>query len=171
MSLNMYAINAQDSEPQLPLTSLGDSPRPAGRCGPDSYQITAFVLGPGTCEILNVPFKGEASIPPCPVRLLQLSPTGLQRQMLWELIFPVVDPWAEEPDRADNSLLWENCHNIIIIQFVSHPLGDMEFDYITNLPFLPISLWFLLYAFSCRRSFLVVSFFFFFYQWLFCTYL
>ena len=41
----------------------------------------------------------------------------------------------------------------------------MGFDYIRSLPLLPILLWFLLYVFSCRRSFLVGSGLF--HQWLF----
>ena len=47
-------------------TSPRDSPRPAGRSGPGSYQITAFTFGPGTHETLCEPFKSEASISPSP---------------------------------------------------------------------------------------------------------
>lgn len=32
------------------------------------------------------------------MELLQLSPSGLQSQILWGLIFLVPDPWAGEPD-------------------------------------------------------------------------
>ena len=49
-------------ELQLPSASAADSPRPAGRSDPGSYQITAFVLDPRTCEIVCVPFKSEVSI-------------------------------------------------------------------------------------------------------------
>ena len=41
------------------LASLGDSPRPAGRSGPGSYQIIAFALQLGVCDVLCVPFKNE----------------------------------------------------------------------------------------------------------------
>ena len=41
---------------QLPPASLGDSPRPAGRSGLDSYQVKAFALGSTVCEILCEPF-------------------------------------------------------------------------------------------------------------------
>ena len=37
-------------EPQLPSASPGDPPRPAGRYGPGSYQITSFGLCPGVHE-------------------------------------------------------------------------------------------------------------------------
>ena len=78
-------------------TSSGDPSRPAGRFGPGSYEITAFALGPGMREILCVPFESEVSIPPNPVKLLQSSPTGLQNQVLWGLLFPILDPWAGRP--------------------------------------------------------------------------
>ena len=65
-------------ELQPPPASPGDSLRPAGRSGLGSYQITAFALVPGACEVLCAPFKREVFIFPSPVRLLKLSPTGLQ---------------------------------------------------------------------------------------------
>ena len=78
---------------------------PAGGSGPGSYEITALALGPGACEILCVPFKSEVSISPSPVGLLQLSPAGLQFQMLWGLVFLVPDLWAGEPD------IWLKTHS------------------------------------------------------------
>ena len=50
--------------------SPGDPPRPADRSGWGSYEITAFALGPGVCQILCVLFKSEVSISPNPVKLL-----------------------------------------------------------------------------------------------------
>ena len=82
---------------RLPPTSLRGSPRPAGRSGPGSYQITAFALGI-VYEILFAPFKSDTSISPRPVGLPKLSPTGLQSQMLWGIIFLVQDPQAGEPN-------------------------------------------------------------------------
>ena len=52
------------SELQSPPTSLGDSPRPAGRSGPASYQIIAFDLGPRACEILCEPLRVKSLFPP-----------------------------------------------------------------------------------------------------------
>ena len=75
---------------------LQDSPRPAGRSDPGSYQITAFALGPSACWILCVPFKSEVSISPSPVELLQLNSAVLQSQMLWGLILLVPEPWPGE---------------------------------------------------------------------------
>ena len=69
-------------EPQPPFAPPGDSPRPAGRCSPGSYQITAFALGPSAHEILCVLLKSEVCI----------SPSFLG------LVFLMPDPWAGEPD-------------------------------------------------------------------------
>ena len=66
-----------EPQPRLTPTSPGDSPRPAGRSGPGAYQITAFALGLGACEILCASFKCEVSISLSLAGLLQSSPTGL----------------------------------------------------------------------------------------------
>ena len=42
---------------QLPLASLGGSPRPAAASDPGSIQIIASALGPGACEMLYAPFN------------------------------------------------------------------------------------------------------------------
>ena len=44
-------------EPQLPPTSPGDPPRPAGRSVPGSYQITAFALRPGALRFCLHPLR------------------------------------------------------------------------------------------------------------------
>ena len=56
-------------ELQLPPASLGDSPRPTGRSVPGSYQVMAFILGPGVCEIFCALFKSEVSVFPNPLGL------------------------------------------------------------------------------------------------------
>ena len=140
----------------MPLASLGDSPRPAGKSGPGSYQITAFALSPRACDILCTPFKNEVSVSPSPVGLLILSPAGLKSQMFWELIFPVQGPQAGEPDVGLRTLTAVGeplqCNYPPV---VGHPPGGKGPDYIASPPFLPVLLWFVPYVFSCRRSFLV----------------
>ena len=69
------------SHSQPPFAPPGDLSKPAGRCSPGSYQITAFALGPSAHEILCVLLKSEACI----------SPSFLG------LVFLMPDPWAEEP--------------------------------------------------------------------------
>ena len=51
------------------------------------------------CEIVCVPFKSEVS---SPVRLPESSPIGLQRQMLWGIVFP--DPPAGESNMGLRTL-------------------------------------------------------------------
>ena len=90
--------------------------------------------------------------------LLQLSLNGLQSQMLWGLIFPVLDPRAGEPDVALNTLtpVGETLqYNYSPVCW--SPSWGMKFGYIANPCLRPISLWFLLYVFKCRRSYLVGS--------------
>lgn len=60
-------------------------PRVSQSCRP------ALALQPSVCEIVCGPFKREVS---SPVGLPESSPTGLQRQMLWGIVFP--DPQAGE---------------------------------------------------------------------------
>ena len=81
-----------------PPTSWWDYPRPADRFVPSSYQITSSVLRPSAGEALCAPFKSVISISPSPLGLLHLSPAALQNQVLWGPIFPVLDPWAGEPN-------------------------------------------------------------------------
>ena len=69
---SVYAPRASHSHPRPP-TSPGGSPRPKGRSGPGSYQITAFALGPSMCEILHAPFNCEVSTSPGPLGLPKLS--------------------------------------------------------------------------------------------------
>ena len=105
-----------------PLPPPGDPPRPEGRSVSGSYQITAFALGPGTCESFCAPFKTELSISPNPVELLQSSLAGHQSQMLWGLLFLVLTPGLRSLTwDSELLLLWQNLCNIIILQFVGHP--------------------------------------------------
>ena len=62
------------------------------------FTLPLLPCGPRVCEILCAPFNGGVSVSYGPLGLLYVSPTDLQSQMLWGLIFPVQDPWAGEPD-------------------------------------------------------------------------
>ena len=57
-------------EPQLPLASPGDPPRPAGRSDPGSFEVTAFALGPSVHETLCVPSKSGVSVSLSPIDFL-----------------------------------------------------------------------------------------------------
>lgn len=85
--------------------------------------------------------KCEISISHSPLRLLKLSDTGLQRQMLW--IHPDMDlstlmPVGETPQ----------CNYSPAYGLLTQGYGTQLY-----LSFLLILLWFLLYGFSCRRFF------------------
>lgn len=69
--------------------------------------------------------------------------------MLWELVLPVPDLWAEKPDvGSELSLLLEKFCNINIFQLVGCTPRGIGLDYITSPSLYPI--------FSCKRYFLVL---------------
>lgn len=87
-------VPSQSSKCLLPLLK-----RPAIVSDLDLFQITVFVLGLGTCEILQLPFKSEVSVSCAPIALLYASSVGLQNQMFWGLLVSLVqDSWLGEPD-------------------------------------------------------------------------
>ena len=140
--------------------SPGGSPRSAGGSDPGSFQITASALSPGVCEILCVPFESGVSISHSPLPLLKVSPTDLQSQM-WGLLSQCktqawragCGPWTPCSLRRTYSIV------VVLPPVVCLP-GDMGFYYTMSPPLVPIFLWFLLYFFSCRRSFLLFFQFF-----------
>ena len=75
--------------------SPGDPPRPAGRSGPGSYEVTAFSLGPCEHKTLCAPSKSGVSLSLSPVEPLWSS---LQSQMLWGLLLLMPDPHAGESE-------------------------------------------------------------------------
>ena len=104
------------NEPQLPTASTGDPPLLAqsSRPGPVSYEVSAFSLGPGAHETLCACSKSRVSVSPSPVEFQWSSPAGLQSQILWDLLLPLPDPQAGEPDVGLSTfapvgeLLWYN---------------------------------------------------------------
>ena len=127
--------------------SLGDAPKQAGRSGLGSYKITAIALGPGACEILFVPFKSEVSTFLSCVRLPKVNPTGIQSQILWEFVSLVQDPGLRTVITVGVPL---QCNYSSVL---GQPPGGMGLDYITNLPLLPVFLWFLLCVFVLEDLF------------------
>lgn len=141
-------------ELQLPLASLGDSSRPASRPDPGSYQIIALALGLRLYENLCVSFKSEVlkllsllGLPKCHWPSKQ---NALGAHLPSTRCLPGLGSLTWD---LDFSLLWDHFCNRIILQFVGHLPRIMGLDYITSVPLLLLS-WFLLYVFSCRRSFL-----------------
>lgn len=70
----------------------GDSPRPAGRCGPGSYQLTAFALVPVRVRFCGRPLRVK------PLFTLSCGAPAIKPEWLWGLVFPVLEPRAGEPD-------------------------------------------------------------------------
>lgn len=124
------AISLPHREPQPTFTSLGNSPRSAGRSGPDSYEV-------------SLPYT-PMHVKHClyPQRAKSLFPL-----VLWNSYTQV--PWTSKPNagrgvwqRTQNWLLQGDLCNIIF-QFVGCPLGGYRiWLYHESTP--PIfSLWFL----------------------------
>ena len=85
-------------ETQLPPTSPGDPPRPAGGVAKAPIKLLLLPLVSVRVRFFCEPFSSEVSISCNSVEFLQSSPAGLQIQMLWGFLFPVLDPWARGPE-------------------------------------------------------------------------
>ena len=99
---------------------------------------------------LCTPFKAGVSIYQSPLDLMKVSTTGLQS--LLGVCLRGVGPlgWrAQCGAQAPHSL---GCK----LQPVGHLLRGIVHEYITSFLLLLVSVWFLLYIFSCRRQFLLV---------------
>ena len=74
------------------------------------------------------------SVSPSPLEFLQSNPAGLQNQILWGLSSHCQAPRLESLTRgSERSLLGENCYDIIVFQWVTHPAG-IGCDFITVHP-------------------------------------
>ena len=145
-------------------SSLGASPRPEGRSGPVSFQITAFTL---SCQILHVTFKSEVSVAPSN---MELSPTSLQSQIcLWRIIFLEKDCRDRGPKWGlEHLFMWETLCNMVILRFTGHPAGAWDLVLLWVCPSYPSCGSFFV-PFSCTIYFLAGSSFL--HQWYFCRYL
>lgn len=137
-----------------PLPSPGDSPRPAGQSGPDSYQVTS-ALCPGSHKILCASLKDEASIfysflgplkVPWPSKSTALGAhlpgSGpLELNVGFRPLTPVEEPLKCNYSPACGAPRW----------------GYGTWLYCGSAPLL--SLWFLLFVFSSRISSLGSTFF------------
>ena len=91
-----------------------------------------------------VSLLSEVSISHSPLAFPKVSPTGLQSQEFWELIFLVQDPWLGSMMRgSDPSLLGADLCNYS--PSCESPTGSMGLDYTMTLPLLP----------SCYVSFFI----------------
>ena len=122
---------------------------------PGSFQITASALGPGARGILCVPFKSGVFISHCPLGLPKEALLAFKAKYSGGSSSLSRTPGLGRPMLGlDPLFLRKNLCNILL--FMRHPPGGVGLDYMAP-PNPPISLWFLLCIFSCRRSFLVGS--------------
>ena len=143
-------------ELQLPPASLGASPR------------SASGLTQAPFKLLLLPWVPEhVGFCVCPLRVESLFPTALwvsQKKPCWPSKPNKYSGGSSSLSRTpglgspmlglDPLFLRKNLCNILL--FMRHPPGGVGLDYMAP-PNPPISLWFLLCIFSCRRSFLVGS--------------
>ena len=72
-------------------------------------------LGCDAHTTLCVPSKSGVSVSPSPVKVLQSNPASIQSLILWEFLFPLLDPQVGKPDMGLRTftpvggLLWYNC--------------------------------------------------------------
>ena len=130
-----YKCLCPQSEPHLPFTSPGSSPRLAGGSDPGFFQITVSTLGPEACEILCMPFKSGVYFPqtscspesklhwPSKPNVPRACLLGAEAPRLGRLM------WG-----LDSLLLGENFCNCIFLLVVGCSPGGMGLDYSTSLP-------------------------------------
>ena len=133
--------------------SPGDSARSAGRSGPCYYQITAFALGCQHVRFCVCPLR-EKTLFPQSCGSLERSPLVFGAKCSGFLSFQCRTSGAGEPDMGLKTLTTvEELLQYNYSPVCGSPLPQgYGLDYITSLPLLHGSLWFLLYVFSGRSS-------------------
>ena len=99
------------------------------------------------------PFKNEVSISPQSSDSPKSKPPWLSNSNVLEAHLPCIGAlgWGDHCGAQTTHSLGR-----IILPFVGRLLGDISLDYIASLPLPSILLWFVLYIFTCRRSFPLV---------------
>ena len=110
------------SEPQMLSASPGGSLRSSSGSDPSSFQNLASTLGPRACEFCVHNFGMNSLFPRTPGPL-KISPTGLQSQTVWGLVFPVQDAGLGVLTWGSDSLLLGKTSAIVIIFpfWITHP--------------------------------------------------
>ena len=102
--VSLPPVSLSHSEPQPPPASPGVPPRPAGRSGPHSYEVSAFSPG-SRCTQDLVSALQEWSfclLQSCGVPVIKAH--WPSNQMLWGLFLPMQDHQAGEPDAGLRTL-------------------------------------------------------------------
>ena len=116
-------VSCPHSEPQLTLLSQETLQYPWVGLA-QSLMGSLLPLRPTARENLCAPSKSGVSVSLRPVELLHLSPTGLKRQMLWELLFLVPNPLLENLMWGlVSSLLWDSLCDIFSSLCITYLMG------------------------------------------------
>ena len=120
---------------------LRDPPRSAARSGPGSYEVPSFPSGPNVHKTLWMPSKIGVYFPQsCNQALLAFKAKYSEGSSFWYQS-PRVESltWG-----SDLSFLWENLGKVMVLQFVSYPLGGKGVWLYCKCAPSTISLWLLL---------------------------
>ena len=137
--------------------SLGGSLRSASGSDPGSFQITVSALRLKVCEICVHLLRVKSLFPTAlwfshTQAILAFKARPSESSSSWHRTPRLESPmWGSGP-----LLLGRTPAIVIILPFVGCLPGGMGLDCTVSLSLLPISLWFLLYIFSCGKSFLLV---------------
>ena len=125
---------------------------------PGSSQTVASVLGGKACEVLGMPFESRESVSFSSLVFPNTRLSGFQSQVFWGFVFLVQDPQPRELSVGLRPVSpWGGTLKILILfSFVVWQLEEVDSDYMASLPLISISLFSLLYVFSCRRFFMLV---------------
>ena len=93
------------SEPQLPPTSPGDPPRPAGRSGPSSYEKLLFPLVAVHTRLCVCPTRVEFLFPPVLWSSCDQAPLAFKAKCSGELLLLMPDIQAGELDMGLGTLI------------------------------------------------------------------
>lgn len=133
-----------------------DSPRSADGSDPGSFQIADSALGPGACGFCGRPLRVESLFPTAFWLFPKQAPLAFKPNILRVNLSGAGPPGlgtqygAQTPGSLDRTSAI-----VIFLPFVCRPRWGVGFHYVKSLPLIPTSLW-LLFIFSCRRSFLLV---------------
>lgn len=139
------------------------SPRSVNESTWISLKLLYYLFtGLEVCETLCVPFKSTISVSYTHLALLHANPAGLQNQMFGGSSSQYRTPgWRSQCWSWPPSCFGRTTAILTIFLLVGCLPGSGCrvgcLTYIVSLPLLPVSSWFLLYKFSCRKSFLLVS--------------
>ena len=141
------------------LLPLQQTQRSAGGSDPGSFQITASSLGLRACGFCVCPLRVKSLFLTALWLSPKQAPLAFKPNILGvHLPGAGLSGWGAQCGAQTPHSLERTSAVVIILPFVCHPPGGTGLDYTKSSCLLPISLWFLLFIFSCRLlAFLINS--------------